>query len=377
LKAEICIIGAGATGLMTAYFLSKFGEEDIIILEKDYPGSGSTFRCATGIRASFTTEEHIVLLRHAIDLWKELSDKLGFFYKRGGYLWLFTREKDVEAFKEFSKLHNKYGVPTRIVTPEEVKELVPQINVDPIIAALYDPLAGKADPFETIFALHSYCVKHGIRIMLNTKALELKVRNKEIIGVKTNKGEIECSNVVVAAGYGTRELVKTAGIDLPLENEPRHALITEFFKPVFDPLLIDWANSAYIVQTKSGAFLIGAEVHEKPGNPLSPRLDFLIKAAKTWTQFFPWLREVNILRYWQGYYVMSPDKHPIIGPIDEINGLYIAAGYSGHGFMMSPCVGEALAEWIVKGKPSYSQAERLTYQRIKEGQFIKELAVFG
>ena len=376
-KSEIVIVGGGITGLITAYFLAKSGESNIVVLEKNYLGSGSTFRCATGIRASFTTEEHIILQRESIKLWKELSDELGFFYRRDGYVWLFSDEKHLEAFSNFSKLHNKYGVPTRIVTPEEIKELVYGINVESLVGGLYDPLAGKADPFSTIYSLAEACREMNVKIQTGVYVSKIIVEDNEVKGVDTSKGRIDADIVFIAAGYGSKELLKTAGVDVPLENVPHHALITEKFKQTFKPLVIDWATSTYIVQTRAGGFLMGSEMEEHGYISLEPRIDFIPKAVKAAVKLFPWMKEINVLRYWTGYYVMSPDRHPILGPIYGIQGLYAAMGFSGHGFMMGPIVGKVMSEWILKSKPSIPQAERLTIKRVWEGKLIHEKAVFG
>ena len=377
MKSEVVIIGGGGSGLAIAYCLANMGIKDITLVEKHYLGSGSTFRCATGIRASFTTEEHIVLQKHSIELWREWSEKLGFFYERGGYVWLFRTEEQLKAFKEFSKLHNSYGVPTRIISPEEVKELVPTIDVSDVVGALLDPIAGKADPFGVVHSLARACRDMGVKILTLTSAEKIVVEESKVKGVETNRGFIESKIVVLAAGYGSRELAKTAGIDLPLENIPHHSIITEKFKPLFKPLVIDWTTGAYIVQTCEGNFLMGVDIEEKPNTPLTPRIDFIPTVVKIWYRYFKWLPEVYILRSWSGYYVMSPDRHPILGPVDEVENMYLAVGYSGHGFMMAPIVGKLIAEWIVDGKPSIPQANRLTLRRIKEGKLIYEKAVVG
>ncbi len=377
MKANILIIGGGSTGLFTAYFLAKSGVQDAVLIEKGYLGSGSTFRCATGIRASFTTEEHVVLQKHSIELWKNLSEQLGFYYLRGGYVWLFRDEKTLEMFKQLSKLHNSFGVNTRIITPEEIKELVPKINVEGVIGGLFDPIAGKADPFGTIYALAKASKEMGVKIYTGVKANRLLVEGSKVKGVETSIGKIEAPKILVAAGYGTKELLKTINIDFPVENYPHHSIITEKYVETFKPLVIDWSSSTYIVQTNAGGFLMGTEIKEKPDTPLTTRIDFFEEIVKSALQLFPWMKELRILRYWTGYYVVSPDSHPILGPIEDYEGLYVAAGYSGHGFMMGPIVGELLSEWMIKDKVSIPQAERLTIERIREGKLIHEKAVIG
>ncbi|MEM4748964.1 MAG: FAD-binding oxidoreductase, partial [Thermosphaera sp.] len=336
MKADVVIIGAGVTGVLTAAGLMERGVRDIVIVEKSYPGSGGSFRCATGIRASFTSIEHVEVMKRAIELWPQISVKHNIQYSRDGYLWVLTREKDVEFFRKVVDFHNSRGVPTKLLDPSEVKELVPLMRVDKVLAAVHDPLAGKANCFEAVLNPLRELRRNGVKILQQTRAQRIIVENNVVKGVETNRGSIMSEQVLVAAGGDSRELLQTAGVDLPIKNLPKHVMVTETFKKMIKPLIIDWATSSYILQLLHGNFYLGADIPETYDSPGYNRLEFLKKASKVWTEYFPWLKEVYVLRYWTGYYDMTPDHHPIIGPIREINGLYVAAGFSGHGFMMAP-----------------------------------------
>ncbi|MEM0377994.1 MAG: FAD-binding oxidoreductase [Thermosphaera sp.] len=377
MKADVVIIGAGVTGVLTAAGLMERGVRDIVIVEKSYPGSGGSFRCATGIRASFTSIEHVEVMKRAIELWPQISVKHNIQYSRDGYLWVLTREKDVEFFRKVVDFHNSRGVPTKLLDPSEVKELVPLMRVDKVLAAVHDPLAGKANCFEAVLNPLRELRRNGVKILQQTRAQRIIVENNVVKGVETNRGSIMSEQVLVAAGGDSRELLQTAGVDLPIKNLPKHVMVTETFKKMIKPLIIDWATSSYILQLLHGNFYLGADIPETYDSPGYNRLEFLKKASKVWTEYFPWLKEVYVLRYWTGYYDMTPDHHPIIGPIREINGLYVAAGFSGHGFMMAPAVAEALADYMTGKKPMIKEFEALNYERFRRGELIKEIAVFG
>ncbi|MEM0506703.1 MAG: FAD-binding oxidoreductase, partial [Thermosphaera sp.] len=368
MKADVVIIGAGVTGVLTAAGLMERGVRDIVIVEKSYPGSGGSFRCATGIRASFTSIEHVEVMKRAIELWPQISVKHNIQYSRDGYLWVLTREKDVEFFRKVVDFHNSRGVPTKLLDPSEVKELVPLMRVDKVLAAVHDPLAGKANCFEAVLNPLRELRRNGVKILQQTRAQRIIVENNVVKGVETNRGSIMSEQVLVAAGGDSRELLQTAGIDLPIKNLPKHVMVTETFKKMIKPLIIDWATSSYILQLLHGNFYLGADIPETYDSPGYNRLEFLKKASKVWTEYFPWLKEVYVLRYWTGYYDMTPDHHPIIGPIREINGLYVAAGFSGHGFMMAPAVAEALADYMTGKKPMIKEFEALNYERFRRGE---------
>jgi len=384
IKSHILIIGGGVSGLFIAYSLVERGVNGITIIEKDHIGSGSTGRCATGIRASFTSEEHVVLMKHSIELWKKYANgelgRHGLYYDQSGYIWIASREETAEMFKKLVKLHNSLGVPTRIISIDELKEKVPPIKTDDIVSVMFDPTAGKSHPFDTLFAFYKVLKNRGVRIEVHTEVKKLITRNGRVVEAETNKGIIEADIVIVTAGSNSRDLLKPLGIDIPIKNMPRHVMLTEAYKPAFRPLVIDWDTPGvpYIVQIKEGSFFIGRDVEEEPELSLySQRIDFMAKAIKPLIRFFPWLRNTRILRYWIGYYITTPDHHPIYGPIEEFENLYIATGYSGHGYMMGPITGKIIAEWILDGKPSIPQAMRLTLERFKKGKLIKELAVVG
>jgi len=375
---RVIIVGGGISGISTAYFLTEKGFNNVVVVEEKYLASGSTGGCASGIRASFTSREHVILMRESIELWGKLSQKLGFFYERGGYLWLISSEESLKYFKELSRFHNSLGVPTRLIDVEEVEKIIP-IKVNGLIGALHDPIAGKANPFKSVEKMAEKASSRGATIHTWTRASKIVTKGSKVIGVETDKGFIEGDKVLIAAGSETRKLLLDLGINIPLKNVPHHALITETFKPTLKPLVIDWDNPSkpYLVQVEEGGFLMGMELEEEPDTPLTPRIDFLPRMIKSWSSWFPWLRNINVLRYWVRYYVISPDHHPILGPVEDYEGLYVAAGFSGHGFMMGPITGKLLAEWILDGKPSVPEAENLTFKRIVEGRLIEEKAVIG
>ncbi len=385
MKADVLVIGAGISGLSIAYTLAKRGVENIIVVDASYVGSGSTGRCATGIRASFTSEEHVVLMRNSIELWRKLSQdeelgKYGLLYDQGGYVWIASREESVNLFRKFVNLHNSLGVPTRLVSPDELKELVPPIRAVGARAALHDPTAGKSYVFNTLHAYLMACKELGVKILSFTPVRKLVASGGRVRAAVTENGTIEAEVFVLAAGSGSRNLMRSLGVELPLRNLPRHIMITEAFKPAFTPLVIDWdaGGAPYIVQTREGNFVMGREIKEEPEQPLnSVRVDYIPKAVAPIARWFPWIKRVRVLRYWVGYYVTSPDHHPIYGPVEEYENIYLACGYSGHGYMLAPVTGKIIAEWILDGRPSIPQAERLTLRRIREGKLIEELAIVG
>ena len=374
---EIGVIGAGINGVLISYFLLESGFKNIALFEKRYPGSGGTFRCATGIRPSFTSREHVEAMKRSIELWDYLSKRFNFEYRRDGYLWILNRERDVSIFEKIIDFQRSLGLQTRFISPEEIREIVPYMNTSSIIAGVYDPLAGKADNFKALLNILNNVVKNGVKLYTNTFVNKIIVENSRLKGIETSNGFFKVNTLIVASGTGSRDLLKTINIDLPIENVPKHALITEAYKYCIKPLIIDWSSSSYFVQVFHGGLLIGAEMEEKPGGRAVNKISYLYRALNIWIKYFPWLAETHVLRYWTGYYDMTPDHHPIIGPVDEVDNLYLATGFSGHGFMMAPAVAESIRDYVLYGKPKLEVMENMKLERFRKQRLIKEIIVFG
>jgi Glycine/D-amino acid oxidases (deaminating) len=185
----------------------------------------------------------------------------------------------------------------------------------------------------------------------------------------------------VAAAEGSREILSSIGVRLPIDPMPRHPIVTEPYSEVIKPaLIIDWdtPGSPHITQTEHGSLILARDIADSPGLPLnSHRFDAFHLVIKPLYELLPFLSLVNIERYWMGYYDMTPDHHPIYGSVEPYSNLYVATGFSGHGMMMAPATGIIIADWVLEGKPRISIANNLTLTRFREGKLVKELAVVG
>jgi sarcosine oxidase subunit beta len=377
-KTEIAIVGGGITGLSAAYYLSLMGINDISIYEAKYIGYGSTGRCAAGIRASFTSDVHVTLMKEAIKGWKKWGKEIdGVKFYQDGYLWLLTSDDEVHLHKEIMKLHNSLGVPTKLLDRDKVKEVAPSIQLADVVAALYDPTAGKSSPFDTALALRRWLLKRGVAIHEYTKVQRLVRKGSKINSIIVEGiGEVNVKYVVIAAGYWSKELLRPLGYEIPIVGDPHHLMITEKVSPLVEPLVIHKASGSYLNQLPTGKIILGAEYPVKE-NDLELRIGFIVKAVKMMSRYFPSILNANLQRVWIGYYLKTPDHHPLIGYLPGLENTVIATGFSGHGYMMSPIVGEEIANIIVKGRPRLKATERLRPSRFEEGEVLEEKAIFG
>ncbi len=356
-EAKTVIIGGGIIGPSIAYNLAKLGESDVVVLEKGYLGNGSTFRCGTGIRQQFGDEANIRMMKRSVELWRGLSEELGrdVEFTQTGYLFLLYDEEELESSKKNVHLQNRFGVPTRLITPEEAREIVPLLNTDGVIGAAWNHTDGKANPFKAVFAYADAARRMGVEIYEYTEAKDIKVENGKIKAVVTNRGEIRTGRVVNAANAWAPKVNKMAGVpvDIPIHPYKHQSVKTEPIKPgQIEPMVVSFRHGGvYLTQeANQGGVIGGYGLKYGPTYDITPTYEFLRGVSYRFSQIIPALKYVNVIRIWGGYYAETPDGNAAIGRIKEIDEFYIAAGFSGHGFMLAPAVGEAVAELIVDGK---------------------------
>lgn len=372
---DVAIVGGGITGFSTAYFLKRLGVKNVAIFEKSYPGAGSTGRCGTGIRQQFATREHIVLMRESVKLWEEWEQclKLPINFRQGGYLWLLRTEEELNRYKEYVRLQNTFGVPSRLITKEEIKEIVPEINTEGLSGATFCPTDGNAYPQDVLNSLKHEIEQANYEI-INEEVVNLRLRNNKVEEVITNKARYSVGFVVNGAGNEAKKISSLAGIEIPVVNQRHQIMVTEPMEIFLSPMVVK--GELYFTQTYRGRIIGGTDTHEPPSESLSVTLEFIEKFAREVTETMPVLKSVKVMRMWAGYYVVSPDRHPILGPTDVTN-FVLGCGYSGHGFMLGPIVGKLLSQYITSGHFFIEEANKLTLERFKTGKLVFEKAVIG
>jgi len=373
-KARVTIIGGGVVGSATAYYLAKNGLTDVVLLERDYLSSGSTGRCGGGIRQQWSERMNVRLAMRSIEHFKNFEREVGLNieYFQGGYLLLAYTEEEEALFKKNVAMQQEEGLDVVLLSREETVRKFPFMNLEDLKLSAYCPSDGHANPHLTTFGYARAAEKMGVNVLTHTDAKRVLVENGKIRTVVTDRGEIETGIVVNAAGGYSHQAGEMVGLNLPTESYRHQIFVTEPLEHILDPLVISFVNNFYIRQTGSGNFIMGqGDRDELPGLEITPTWKFLKEMSDKMPRFFPFLKDVRILRHWAGLYNMSPDAQPIIDRSNEIEDFYFAIGFSGHGFMLAPAVGEALAEWIVFGEPRSVDISNLSLQRFERG-FTRE-----
>lgn len=378
--AEAVIIGGGIVGCSIAYNLARLGLKKICLFEKNYLASGATGRCGAGVRMQWGTRANCLLARESIRMYKQLPELLEISgdieFKQGGYLLLAYTAKMVEQFQKNLALQNSLGIPARWVTPAEAKAIVPHLNTEGLFGATFCPQDGHCNPFAATYMYAAAARKLGVSIYTHTSVTGIVVENYRVKAVETEAGLVYTPIVVNAAGGYAAEINKLAGgAELPIYPERHEILVTEPVEAMQTPMVMSFYHNLYCQQVPHGSFLIGI------GNPDEPKginhrssWQFLREAAQKVSALMPVLAKLTVVRQWAGVYDMTPDRQPILDEDEKIAGLFVAAGFSGHGFMIAPMVGRLMAELITGSSLSLPIA-MFRGRRFAEGNFFVEPAV--
>ena len=368
-KAKIVIIGAGISGLSTAYNLAKKGMKEIVVIDQSYLNGGATGRCGAGVRQQWGTKLNCILAKKSIEFFetaqKELEYQKDIEFKQEGYLILATSKAEDEVFAKNVTLQNSLGIPSKKLTVKEALEIVPHLNPNAFTSATFCNTDGHVNPFLMSEAYYLAARKLGVTFYFYETVKAIEVVDNKIRKVMTDQREIVTENVVNAAGGYAHEVGLMAGIDIPVYAENHEILVTEPTKPMQGPMVMSFSKNIYCQQVPHGSFLMGR------GNPdaahdhdISSSWKFLDEMAKTVTEILPEVAKLRVIRTWGGSYTISPDHQPIISDTNELPGFYMACGYSGHGFMFAPITGELLSQMIL-GEPLEEYAKDLNIDRFK------------
>ncbi len=354
--ADTVVIGAGITGAATGYYLAKRGQK-VIVLERDFPCSGSTGRCIGGIRAQFTHDLSIRVMLESVRMFSSLDEEFGHSvdWHQGGYLFLAFDEARRQAFLKAIDVQRKYGLRVDYIDAGDCARIVPGMNTEGLLGGAYCPTDGQADPFKVTYGYIAGIRRAGSAVLVNTEVKAIATANGRVVSVTTNSGEeIFAGNVLVAAGPWAEDVGKLAGVTVPVKADRHESLVTEAVERMFDPMLVDYrSDGCYFVQHIRTGHFIGCYTPAPlvPGHDVESTEEFLTEMPRRMVRLVPRMAGIKVLRQWAGSYEMSPDGNPLCGQT-EVKGLFVAGGMSGHGFMFGPAVGRLMAELIDCGETS-------------------------
>jgi sarcosine oxidase subunit beta len=371
-SADVVVIGGGIMGASTAYHLACRGCTNVVVLEAgEMFGLGSTGLNAGGVRHQFSTAVNIELSKYSVAAMErfaeEMDQEVGL--RRCGYLFMLDDQNDLEQFRRNVELQNAHGIPSRIIGPPEIAELAPEVDLRDIIGASWCPIDGLVDPHGLLQGYVSGARRLGATLLTESPATALEIEGDRVVRVGTPAGSIETRVVVIAAGPWSPQVGALAGISVPIKPIRRQIAVT---CPIADlrrdfPFVIDFSRALYFHREGAGILTGMSNRDEASGFDTAVDETWRLRHLEYAIERLPLLADAELAAEWAGLYEVTPDHQPILGRVPHAEGLFICAGFSGHGLMHGPATGLLMAEEILDGRAHTIDIDPLRWGRFESG----------
>jgi 4-methylaminobutanoate oxidase (formaldehyde-forming) len=364
-RARAVVIGGGVGGCSILYWLTRLGWDDVVLVERADLTSGSTFHSAGlvgQLRGSLSLTK---MMMASVDLYRTIGDEVGLEtgWREVGSLRLASSQERLEEIARQAGWAKTFGLPLELISAAEAQELFPPMTTDGVLGAAYLPTDGYIDPSQLTFALAEGARRGGAEIATGTRVTAVPTENSRVLGVVTDKGDIETEIVVNAGGMFAAELGGLVGVTVPIVPMAHEYVVTRpSGLPLDMPTMRDPSLLVYFRPESGGLVMGGYERDPAPWSLDGIPADFNGKLLEEdWPRFepllenaikrVPALEEMGVVRLINGPEAFTPDGEFILGPTD-VRGFWVAAGFCAHGLAGAGGMGKLVAEWIVEGTPS-------------------------
>lgn len=370
------VIGGGLIGLSIARALTERGLSDVLVLERHQLGGGGTGKSSGIVRAHYGVPSLAAMAWRSLPLFEKLGADVGF--RQTGYCVL-VGEENADPLKENTAMHQGLGIEVDLIDNDRLAALWPMLNVDDVALASYEPRGGFADATQLALHFGQRAREQGARIRQNVEVARILTEGDNVSGVELRGGEVvEADTVVVAAGWWSAGLLAGLGIEFPVEAYRSELLIVDAGEPLPDlPVVSDLVSLQYCRVEGAGQFLVGNSDHADFGAKLVHPDSYsniageasIEKYAEKVLHRFPGFADPSVTHTYAGVYDVPPDWNPVIAPVGAVDGLVLAAGFAGHGFKISPAVGDLVADLVLEGDSTDPDvpAQDFRLERFAEG----------
>ncbi|MEU2714268.1 FAD-binding oxidoreductase [Streptomyces sp. NPDC007205] len=369
-SADVVIIGGGVMGVSTAFHLAEAGVRDIVVVERGDLGCGSSGKPIGGVRAQFSDPLNIELGNRSLHAYREFPRRPGADIKLDtvGYLFLLDSDQQATDFEAGIELQNSLAVPSRMISPADAQRLCPYLGTDGLVAAAYSPADGHARPALVVQGYARAAARAGVTLVAHTAVVGIDTAGNRVVAVHTSHGRIACSTVVCTAGAWSARIGAMAGVDLPVRPVRRQLAFTEPLTPPAPriPFTIDFSSTAYFHNSDDGLLFGLADPGEEDGFDTAWTPHWLELFRTVARRRAPALAGLRTAGGWAGLYEVTPDHNALIGRSGELPGFLYATGFSGHGFLQAPAVGEVVRDLYLEREP-FTDISPLSADRFRHG----------
>ena len=353
-RAEVVVIGGGVIGLSAAFHLAEAGA-DVLLLDRGEFGGGSTCKAAGGVRAAFSDPVNVQLGQRSLRALERFTQRPGgaIDLAQHGDLFLLSDAGDVEEFERGLRMQTEFGVPSRMLSVAQARELSPFVAADGLRAAALSASGGHCTPEAVVQGYARGARSHGAVLHQHCAVTGVETSGGRVDEVLTDRGPVRTSTVVCAAGAWSAAVGGMVGVELPVRPLRRQIVVTE---PVADlpprmPFTIDFTTGFYFHDEGPGLLIGMSDPDEEFGFDLRADDRWLTRLSEAIAHRAPPLSDVGIAHRWAGLYEVTPDHNALIGAAERVPGFFYATGFSGHGFLQGPAVGEVLRDLVLGDRP--------------------------
>lgn len=379
-EADIVIIGAGVMGASIAFQLSRLSEKKVIIVDQSPPLGGMSGRTFGQIRLHYSNALLLEMAKRGYAFFQNWDREVGYGdpgYKRLGYL-LLVVESQLAALQRNVKLAQGLDIDTRFVAPDEIKAIEPALNCDGLVGGAFDPAGGYIDVTRIVLSFLTAALERGTRLMSGIRVQGIELNGQRTVGVATDQGLLSAPVVINVTGVWAGQLFSSMGIEVPIEARRLDTMYLR--QPPGGAQIgccITDGNSNVVVRPDMGRELLAAAyppempLADDPAERSNKTSDaaHMARIQAAFAERLPDLSDAQPVRSVGGSYDITPDWHPILGWVPGIEGLYLAAGFSGHGLKLAPAVGEIVAATVVDRKAVLDVAP-LRFERFEDNELM-------
>ena len=387
---DVVVVGGGINGVSIAYHLAQHGAK-VILLEKNHIAGGPSGLSSAIVRQHYSNVVTARMALESLRVWQNFAEVIGgeSIFTQTGIL-IGVRPVDVEGLKANITLQQSVGINTRYVPLEELSDLEPHLNTAGLGGAVYEPEAGYCDPVEAAMGFAQAAKRHGAQIQIGTKVNGVRIQNGKLVGVDTDQGFVAAGAVIIAAGPWSAALLKGIGIELPMiiarvkvgiyrrpEEFDRHMIWADFITQIY---LRPETGNMMLVGSISPEEETVDQVSDPDNFNEKVELDILSDFAERVARRYPVMENGHLASNFASLYDVTPDWHHIMDAVPGMDGLYICAGTSGHGFKLAPIVGKMVAKLVLQGKQAEDNINLFSWDRFAHGNPVRgqyEYSILG
>jgi sarcosine oxidase, subunit beta len=378
---DVVIVGGGLHGLAAAYNLARYhGVKRIAVLERRYIGSGGSGRNTEMVRSNKRAHETLPFYKESLEMWDGLSAELewNLMVQKKGLIALAHSDGELVSMRMQSDLQRRAGIKIEMITPHEIKKLVPSLDISerpalPVIGAQYHPEGGTVHHDAALWGYAKAAGRLGVDICNGVEVTGFKIEGERVTGVKTNVGDIAAAKVHVAVGGYSSQIARMLGVKFPVVTIPMQVMTTDIMAPFLDPYVASPRLHWYTQQTLKGDLILGGQLDPWQSWNSYTTWQECSERVATILEYFPDLAHARVVRSWNGLCDCTGDSAPVMGAsgIDNLS-LDIAWGY--YGFKATPACGKYAAEYVATGRMP-EKIKPFALERFYNRQRVREIII--